>query len=116
MYLNKLEKQVIQRFLDDKCLDLIKRNINFDLININYREFTGGGFLTELKRCDELKVTHTTQSYRWGKVGAKLNSNFDTDYLIYVDNGYLDAIEGCSYGKGWPDEVNQIEIYEMIFS
>ncbi len=113
MYLNELEKQIIQQFLDDKCLELMKRDINFDLININYRELTGAGFITELEDCKELKVAYTTQSYKWGKLGAKLNSNIDTGYLIYVENGYLNTIEGYTYCEAWPNEVSQIEIYEI---
>lgn len=114
MYLNELEKRVIQKFLDDKSLELIKRNINLDLINVDERELTGAGFLTQLTHCNELKVTYTTQSYQWGKLGAKLNeSNIDTGYLIYVDNGYINTIEGYTYGgEEWPFKVTKIETYE----
>jgi len=114
MRLNKLEKLLMQKFLEDESIKIAKINANFNLVDISDRELTGAGFLTQLKNCDELKVSATNRSFKWGKLGAKLNSEkIETGYLIYIENGYIDAIEGYTYGEDWPEEIDEIEMYDL---
>ena len=58
-----------------------------------------------------LKVESDDSSYKWGKLGAKLNGTIDTGYLIYVDCGYLHALEGYTYAEEWPEDISEIETY-----
>jgi hypothetical protein len=49
-----------------------------------------------------------------GRVGAWLNvSRVETGYIVYVDGGYLTAMEGYTYGEDWPAEVEQVELYDL---
>lgn len=115
MRLNKLEKLLIQQFIKDEKIEIAKRIINLNLINISTRDLTGVGFFTQLENCDELKVFSTNHSFKWGKLGAKLNAEkIDTGYLIYIEKGYIDTIEGYTYGgDDWPEEIYEIEIYNL---
>lgn len=115
MCLNELEKLLIQKFLEDDGIEIAKRKMDFNLIGVSDRELTGVGFLTQLLNCDELKVTAATRTFKWGKCGARLNSEkIETGYLIYIEKGYVDAIEGYTYGgEKWPEEITQIEIYNL---
>jgi hypothetical protein len=41
-------------------------------------------------------------SLRWTKAGARLGpSRIETGYVIYIDDGYIVAIEGHAYGEEW---------------
>ena len=110
----ELEKAVLGNMLADPQLKAAKSAVNFDAVNVTDRELTGVGFLTEFERSKELKLFDDGFSLRWGKLGARLNaSKLETGYLVYVDNGYVTTIEGYTYGDEWPDQVENIELYEL---
>jgi hypothetical protein len=114
MRATELEKAVIASMLADCELKPSRSTVNFVAVTVSDREFTGAGFLTEFERSEELKLFDDGVSLRWGKVGARLNaSKLETGYLIYVDDGYVTAVEGYTYGDEWPNEVEQIELYEL---
>jgi hypothetical protein len=73
------------------------------------------GFLTEFERSPELKLFDAQASLRWGDIGARLNATrTETGYLVYVDGGYITAVEGYTYsGEKWPTQVESIEWYEL---
>jgi len=55
----------------------------------------GTGFITEYKRTEELKLFGNGVCLRWGNVGARLNKEkLKTGYLVYVEDGYVTAVEG----------------------
>lgn len=114
MEINDLERAVISRMLADPDLNPIRATVSFEKVTVSDRELTGAGFLTEFERSEELKLFVDGVSLRWGKVGARLNeSKIETGYLVYVDDGYLTAVEGYTYGEEWPGRVEQIELYEL---
>ena len=114
MKLTELEKAVINSILADNEVGPTRSAIDFDVVVVRDREFTGAGFLTDLQRSPELKLFDSGVSLRWGKVGARLNaSKVETGYLVYVDDGYITAVEGYTYGDEWPATVDQIELYEL---
>ena len=114
MKATELEQAVIGSMLSDHELKPAMSTVNFDAVVVSDREFTGAGFLTEFERSEELRLFDAGVSLRWGKVGARLNaSRVETGYLVYVDNGYVTTVEGYTYGDEWPDQVEQIELYEL---
>ena len=114
MKTTELENAIIESMLGDRELMPIRANVHFDQVTVSDRAFTGAGFLTELERSDELKLFDDGVSLRWGKVGARLNAvKLETGYLVYVDDGYVTAVEGYTYGDEWPAQVEQIELYEL---
>lgn len=115
MKANDLEKAVVGRFLADPAVMPNKLIIDFEVVVVSSRDFTGVGFLTNFQRCEELKLFNDDVSMRWGNVGARLNeAHIDTGYVIYVDEGYLTTVEGFTYGEDvWPEEVTQVELYAL---
>ena len=114
MKVTKLEELVIGRMLADHELESVRSTASFDAVMVRDRELTGVGFLTELERSEELRLFDAGVSFRWGKLGARLNaSRLETGYLVYVEDGYVTAVEGYTYGDKWPDEVERIELYEL---
>lgn len=114
MEVSKLEQGVIERMLAHAELKPLKLAVNFGAVRVTGRELTGAGFLTEFERSEELKLFDENTSLRWRQVGARLNSNnLETSYLVYVDSGYLTAVEGSTYGESWPAEIQRIELYDL---
>lgn len=111
MTLNDLEKKLIRQFLNRKAVMLRDEESFFSGLKVESREFTGVGFIVNLELSEQLKIDDGTETYKWGDLGAKLNSSLDTGYLFYVENGYLVCIEGYTYAENWPDRISDIEIY-----
>ena len=109
MYLNNLEKKILEcYFIENKI-----KSINFDNISISKRTYTGNGFFTFINNDSKLKVSHEEKSYKWGKLGAKINNNCDVGFLIYIDNGYITTIEGYTYDIEWPNNIIDVEFYKI---
>jgi len=111
MNLNNLEKILIKHFLEIKSTDLDINCCFFSDMNAVSRQFTNVGFFVNLKKSEKLKIGEFNESYKWGCLGARLNSSIDTGYLFYVENGYLTSIEGYTYAEDWPDSISKIEVY-----
>jgi hypothetical protein len=110
-----IEKAVIQRFLQDADVALLVRNVNLEEVEVADRSFSGMGFLTEFVPSKAVKVMADGVSIRWGKVDANLNAmQTEAGFIVYVDDGVLNAVEGFIYGGGsWPESIDAIELYDF---
>ena len=111
MKLNLLEKNIIKYFLEKNKSGVQYDEFFYSELVVLDREFSGVGFMTYLNRSDELKVASHDLSFKWGNVGAILNSEIDTGYLLYIKGGYLAVIEGYTYDDDWPKEINSLDLY-----
>ena len=110
MKLNKIEKAILERFLNYEKLG----RIDLDTIQAAKRSYTGVGFVTLLKKIDFLKIADETKSFKWGRLGARLNNKkIDIGFIIYIEKGYIEAIEGYTYDINWPSRITKIEFYEI---
>ncbi|MEM7174422.1 MAG: hypothetical protein AAF443_00630 [Chlamydiota bacterium] len=112
MNLNDIEKVIINEFFMRKGFYIKDKDCFFSDIHVISRNFSGVGFITDLKESLKLKVGKNNESYKWGHLGAKINSNIDTGYLLYLENGYIKTIEGYTYSEEWPENIVQIEVYQ----
>lgn len=114
MKLTDIEESVLGHMLADNTLPPRRGELHAEAVVVVDREFTAVGFLTELQRSPQLKLFDDEVSMRWGGVGARLNAaKIETGYLVYVDTGYVTAIEGYTYGDEWPAKVEQVEFYTL---
>lgn len=114
MKASHLEQTIANELLRDPDLDPLKRVVDLTEVEVTERELTGPGFLTDFEKCPALKLFRDGTSLRWGNVGVRLNAEkLDTGYVVYVDDGYLTAIEGYTYGEDWPETIDAMEVYEL---
>lgn len=111
--LNDIEKKILHRFLLMKQIGVNDENTFFSNLLLKSRELTGTGFISDLNKSELLKIDDEDVSYKWGKIGALLNSSVDSGYLLYIKNGYIVAIEGYTYADDWPDFLSEVELYEI---
>ena len=113
MKLNDLEKTIIKHFLFSKNSSIDNEKIFFSDILVKERDITQIGFFTYFEKLDKLKPCDTSETYTFSKLGAKINHSIETGYLIYVRDGYIDCVEGFTYGQPWPDTTSHIEPYSI---
>jgi hypothetical protein len=111
----KIEKAVIAKLLDDPDLKPVSSVLDLEDMRVAQRTFTGLGFLTELMPSQELLAFGKGESFRWGKIGARLNQQrTEAGFLVYVDDGLITAVEGYTYGEEWPETIDSFELYALV--
>lgn len=111
MNVNRIEKTLIKNFLLSLNISVDGDNKFFADVSIKERRLTGIGFFTDLEKSEKLKVGNEGETYIYSKAGAKINHSIETGYLVYVKDGYLDCIEGFTYGEPWPENIAHIQPY-----
>lgn len=114
MQITELERAVLKKMISDLRSPSNKPSIDLGMVRVKERHYTGAGFLTEFILTEDLKLCSEDVTMRWGNIGAKLNSsNIETGYLGYIDNGYLTALEGYTYGEPWPEHIEHFALYDL---
>jgi hypothetical protein len=102
----ELEKRVIEIFLEDVKVGPLGEELNTALIAVLFREIGGSGFLTKLELSPVLKLFDDEVSMRWNRLNGWITlAKIEVGFLVYVDNGYLRAVEGYTFGEEWPTSV-----------
>jgi len=119
MKLTDLEKDVLIEFFKIKQIELEQFINSHDEIEVSSRDFSGMGFFTKFQRHPCLKVADDNQSYKWGRVGAKLNNErIEAGFLFHIETGYIEMLEGYTYGEEWPENilcytVSEIQVWDI---
>ena len=108
--LTLLERDVIATILrpDHPVMNALRRQ--FERCHVASRQMTGVGFLTELDtdverapvRPGRLCVGDVTVTIDGLERGA--------GFLLFVEDGVLDTLEGFTYDEPWPDVIGRYEV------
>jgi hypothetical protein len=111
--LSSLEQMVLTRFLNDPTLAPGIRDIDWSTVRVGARDYTEAGFVTELEPEERLRVFGRGETYRWtgvaGRVGA---APVDCSFVVYVDDGMLNCVEGHTFGEPWPNDAEVFELFQ----
>lgn len=113
MDLNTLEIEVLDYFLSLKSKEKpeIKKSKTSGLVQ--ERAYTRTGFFTDFKKLDPLKVDDKNDTYIFSKLGAKINNQIETGFLLYIKDAHIICLEGFAYEASWPENIEQIELYTL---
>ena len=67
--------------------------------------------MTDFEKSEKLRVANPTEPSPWRDIIGKLDSSFDCGFLVFVADGYVEALEGFGYDDGWPESIGKIELY-----
>ncbi len=112
MFLKDLEIAVLSKFLEKHpsfCCP-----VELEKIRVVERNQEGSGFYTELNSDDAPRDSKSVKSFHWGEIGAKLNDNeIESDFVFFVKDGILDAVEGATFGEEYPLIINKFTVYDV---
>ncbi len=114
--LTEIEEAVVRRMLADSATSLREGALeSLARFVVEDRHFTGKGFIVSFVHNDETRLFPVDMSMRWGMgVMGRLNGALDVGFVVYVDDGYVDAIEGYTFGGDeWPEAVSEFELFEL---
>jgi hypothetical protein len=107
-----LERAVLTKFLDGDhpVLELLRRQL--ETCKAGTREFTGAGFFTNLI-VDESLARPVECNLRLGDVGAHqvVGLQHGAGFVLYVDKGMLNMLEGYNYGEPWPEQISGFKLH-----
>lgn len=110
--LTTLERGVLEKLLagEHPVLEALRRQLGG--CRVESRELTGYGFFTELEVDRTLPAAATsTDKLRIGDVNAKISGlDHGAGFVLFVNAGYLDMLEGYSYDEPWPESAGEFAL------
>ena len=109
-----LEKEVIENTLkfsnNEVASKILKQYKNSTIVN---REFTGVGFFTYFQIDDKKLFLKDNSSLKIGGIHAEINGlKYGAGFILFVENGAINNLEGYSYGDdGWPEVITDYKLY-----
>jgi hypothetical protein len=114
MCMTALETAVVRKMLADPQLPLICKSFDPSALEVSERNHSEVGFITSFARIAESRLFGDEISMRWSRVVGRLNSETDVDFVVFVDDGFLTGVEGCTFGEElWPPKVEKFELMDL---
>jgi hypothetical protein len=113
--LEKLERAVMERLLDGDHPALAALRQQLPFLTVKSRRLTGVGFFTEFSLAEGVRAaTLVDPKIRFGDVEASIDGlRHGAGFLLYIDNGLLQELEGYTYDEPWPAEIGQFTLNYM---
>lgn len=98
------EKKILQKLLNGSNSVLTVLRSQVAGCYVQKREHSGVGFFTEIvPPADAERAPVKTPSIRFGDVVADLETvKHEAGFLIFIDGGFLYALEGYTFDEPWP--------------
>ena len=116
----EMEREVITTVLRREYPEL--SDLWQDRYFVKVREFTGVGFFSHLSKCDsgaeesESLLRPVDNRTALASVGATLNKEISVGFVLFLENGHLDCLEGFTFGEeSWPESIESYEVQVLTF-
>ena len=109
--LTTLESKVMKMLLSDGDEVLAGLRRQFAACKVVNREATGAGFFTTFHVPSTMARVAGGKSFKFGDVNATVvGLQHGAGFVLYVNEGILEMLEGYSYDEPWPNEVTSFEL------
>lgn len=109
------EKNIMLKLLegDDNTLQILR--IQYENAIVKSREFTGTGFYTTFAIPNSVPRLEYNKAFQIGDVVGQVDGIRDgVGFVLFVENGFLNMLEGYTYGdEKWPKTIIKYK-YEYI--
>lgn len=109
--LNEFEIQLMLMLLNGE--DDVLRILREQLTNCEVcsRKMTGTGFFSTFRVDDKIESLPSNKSFKFGDVHAEVPGlKHGAGFLLYIDKGRLDMLEGYTYDEGWPKDITKFQL------
>src|SRR5580693_5685487 len=109
--LNSLEKAVLNELLAGEHSVLVTLREQLKVLSVLERTMTGSGFFTRFfLPLPVPSLPLRFEKLRFGDVKAKMPElEYGAGFLLFLEKGYLDMLEGFSYEEPWPENIKSFE-------
>ena len=92
---------------DDPILSILREQFKKTLVE--KREFTRVGFFTDFYFKEPVQRVEICKNFHIGDVAGEINDT-GIDFVLFITDGLLDALEGYTFGEPWPKHINNFEL------
>jgi hypothetical protein len=113
--MSTLERAVLEKLLAGDHSSLAALRQQLEVASVGERTFTGVGFMTTLTVPQEApRAPVQSHMVRMGDVIAEIDGlKHGAGFLLYIQDGVLDALEGYTYDEPWPDTIRRFTLKYM---
>jgi len=109
--LTYFEQQVMEKILAGHNPALIILREQLKLCKSAVREFTGVGFYVEFTLPQNIPGVRDCPSFEISDViGDIAGVNNGVGFVLYVENGRLNVLEGFTYDEIWPEQISSFQL------
>ena len=109
--LTLFERAVLETFLEGDHPDLQILREQARALTVTKREMTGVGFYTNFAVPIGLETLKNQRSLQIGGVSAQIAGlKNGAGFVLFVNDGLLDFLEGFTYDEIWPHEVREFRL------
>lgn len=114
--LTEFEAQILKAIIKvnsnkNLCEKLYKQVENITVVR---REFTGCGFYTEFHVNSKNYKLDNKEKIMLGGIIAELSElEHGTNFILYIENGLIQTLEGFCYDEQWPDNTTIIKLFSV---
>ncbi len=103
------EYEVMTKLLsgEDTILALLREQ--YRKAYVEKREFTGRGFFTDFYFQDPVQRIEICKDFEIGDIAGTIN-NTSIDFVLFIRDGFISFLEGCTFGDLWPEHINNFEL------
>jgi hypothetical protein len=105
------EEQVMKKLLNGDHENLAVLRMQYEKVKSVDREFSGAGFFSNFNLSDEAPKLNL-EKLQFGDVIGKINNmTDDVGFVLFINNGTIDFLEGYIYGEDkWPEEILEYKL------
>jgi hypothetical protein len=109
--LTPLEEEVLKKMLAGKSEWRAILREQARVMHVSSRELTGVGFFTDFSVPPDAPRLPNSKSFAFGNVAGEIDGlKHGADFVLFVRNGAMECLEGCSYGEPWPDDIRTFRL------
>lgn len=108
--LNLLERSVLDKVAQGETAALLKLRRQIEACIVKDRSFSGYGFFTSFVVPENIPRINDLNLKFGDVVGSIPGLDHGVGFLVYINNGVIDMLEGYSYDEPWPEHVEGFEL------
>lgn len=115
MKFDEFEKIIIADIIEQYPEYRQKLQAQFEKIVVQKRESSTYGFSTYYTVTVPEDTLGDGENLQLGKYQWSINGlRYGSDYILWIENGFISCLEGFSYNEPWPDEILWCEKIENL--
>ncbi|MGH6836100.1 MAG: hypothetical protein ACREC9_11230 [Methylocella sp.] len=110
--LSPLEQAVLEHLLSGETERYRILQKQICAVRVTERKLTGVGFFTRFSTPDDVPKLSHEATFQFGDVAADINGlKHGAGFLLFVEDGRIETLEGNTYGEPWPQNVHSFHLY-----
>ena len=116
MRINKVEINFLETMLADRACGFTVQAIDWDRVEIAAERVASEiGCISTLEESARIRAFSNAASGVWNRGGGYVTSRrMNCGFIVYLQDGCIEAVEGFTFGEPWPVNADVVEAYLLV--